>query len=107
MTKIFITFLLVAILPFATVTNAADELDPPESNYGYDPSIDQPEITIREEKDEYIEEYRMNGNLYMMKVTPKNMPSYYLIKHDPNGDWVREDTEGKAISLPMWVIGEF
>jgi len=30
-----------------------------------------------------------------------------LIKHDPNGDWVREDTEGKAISLPMWVIGEF
>ena len=52
MTKIFITFLLVAILPFATVTNAADELDPPESNYDYDPSIDQPEITIREEKDE-------------------------------------------------------
>jgi hypothetical protein len=46
----------------------------------------------------------MNGNLYMMKVTPKNMPSYYLIKHDPNGEWVREDTEGKAISLPMWVI---
>ena len=105
MTKIFITFLLVGILPFATVTYAADELDPPESDFDYDPSIDQPEITIREERDEYIEEYRMNGNLYMMKVTPKNMPPYYLIKYEANGDWVREDSYG--VSLPMWVISEF
>lgn len=107
MTKIFTIFLLAVILPFTTVAYPAGELDPPETNYDYDPSIDQPEITIREEKDEFIEEYRMNGNLYMMKVTPKNMPSYYLIKHEQNGEWVREDTEGKAISLPMWVIGEF
>ena len=105
MTKIFIRFLILAILPFASVAIAGDELNPPEINYDYDPSIDQPEITIREEKDEYIEEYRMNGNLYMMKVTPKNLPSYFLIKYEANGDWVREDSYG--ISLPMWVIGEF
>ena len=107
MTKIFITFLLVAILPFAIVTNAADELSPPDNYYEYDPDIDQPEITIREEKDKFIEEYRMNGNLYMIKVSPKNMPAYFLIKKELNGDWIREDTEDRSTVIPMWVIGEF
>ena len=29
------------------------------------------------------------------------------IKYDQNGDWVRKDMEGSAVSIPMWVIGEF
>lgn len=84
-----------------------ENISSPPTDYEYDASLDQPEITIREEKDEFIEEYRLNGNLYMIKVTPKNMPSYYLIKYDQNGDWVRKDMEGSAVSIPMWVIGEF
>src|SRR6056300_918211 len=84
-----------------------EDISPPPADYEYDASLDQPEITIREEKDKFIEEYRMNGNLYMIKVSPKNMPAYFLIKKELNGDWIREDTEDRSTVIPMWVIGEF
>jgi hypothetical protein len=45
----------------------------------------EPTVTIREEEERLIEEYRMNGRLYMVKVTPKEGGvSYYYI--DTNGD---------------------
>jgi hypothetical protein len=45
----------------------------------------EPTVTIREEEERLIEEYRMNGRLYMVKVTPKKGGvSYYYV--DTNGD---------------------
>ena len=44
----------------------------------------EPTVTIREEEDRRIEEYRMNGQIYMIKVTPENGVPYYYI--DTNGD---------------------
>ncbi len=44
----------------------------------------EPTVTIREEENRRIEEYRLNGRIYMVKVTPKNgVPFYYL---DTDGD---------------------
>jgi hypothetical protein len=45
-------------------------------------AVDEPEVTIIQKDGETIEEYRINGELYMMKITPKNGVPYYLQKED-------------------------
>ncbi len=45
----------------------------------------EPTVTIREEEDRRIEEYRMNGRVYMIKVTPKKGIPYYYIDTDGDG----------------------
>lgn len=58
----------------------------------------EPTVTIREEEERLIEEYRMNGRLYMVKVTPKKggVPYYYV---DTNGDGKLElDVDQQAMN---------
>ncbi len=65
----------------------------------------EPDITIINKEDETIEEYRINGSLYMIKVTPALGPSYYLIDND--GDGMMETNMSEIYSdfvVPQWVI---
>ncbi len=65
----------------------------------------EPEITIINRGEETIEEYRINGGLYMIKVTPAFGPSYYLIDND--GDGVMDTNMSEIYSdfvVPQWVI---
>ena len=45
----------------------------------------EPTVTIREEEERLIEEYRMNGQVYMVKITPKGGIPYYYIDSDGDG----------------------
>lgn len=45
----------------------------------------EPTVTIREEENRLIEEYRMNGQVYMVKITPKGGIPYYYIDTDGDG----------------------
>lgn len=45
----------------------------------------EPTVTIRDEDGRQIEEYRMNGQIYMVKVTPKGGVPYYYIDTDGDG----------------------
>jgi hypothetical protein len=45
----------------------------------------EPTVTIREEEDRTIEEYRMNGQVYMVKITPLGGVPYYYIDTDGDG----------------------
>ena len=45
----------------------------------------EPEINIIQKEDRMIEEYRINGQLYMIKVTPHIGHPYYFIDTDGNG----------------------
>jgi len=45
----------------------------------------EPTVTIREEEDRRIEEYRFNGQVYMVKVTPVGGIPYYYIDTDGDG----------------------
>jgi hypothetical protein len=62
-----------------------------------------PEITIVTKKDAIHEEYRANGRLYMIKVTPTKGKPYYLIDRDGSGQFRRSDFE-PSVAIPMWVI---
>lgn len=65
----------------------------------------EPEVTIVQKKGKTLEEYRIHGQLYMVKVTPAVGPSYYLI--DKNGDGtmdVRMSSLYHDFVVPQWVI---
>jgi len=78
---------------------------PPE--LGLDPSL-EPEITIHEGKDKtMIEEYRINGELYVIKITPRIGKPYYLLnRRSAAGTPHRGDMES-GVSVPMWQIYRF
>jgi len=69
----------------------------------------EPEVTIRKRDGETVEEHRVRGKLYMIKVTPDHGVPYYLIDRSGDGVFSRmEDAPGTpTLSVPMWVIGTF
>ncbi|MBY0579553.1 MAG: DUF2782 domain-containing protein [Burkholderiales bacterium] len=67
----------------------------------------EPEVTITKKGDEQVEEYRINGQLYMMKVTPAHGKPYYLVDMKGDGKFVRQAPFDSAVRPPMWVIHRF
>ncbi|WP_280553397.1 DUF2782 domain-containing protein [Halomonas sp. 25-S5] len=65
----------------------------------------QPDITVRQEDERIIREYRVNGELYAIEIRPSSGPSYYLVDHDGDGDFERQ--EGDRIAVPQWVLKTF
>ncbi|CAM3595494.1 DUF2782 domain-containing protein [Halomonas lysinitropha] len=65
----------------------------------------EPDITVRQEEDRTIREYRVNGELYAIEIRPSSGPSYYLVDHDGDGDFERR--EGDRIAVPQWVLKTF
>jgi len=63
----------------------------------------EPEVTIIKRGEDSVEEYRHNGRLYMVKVTPPHGVPYYLIDRKGDGVFERETADPK-LSVPMWVI---
>ncbi|SFH54530.1 DUF2782 domain-containing protein [Modicisalibacter xianhensis] len=62
----------------------------------------QPDITVRQEEDRTVREYRVNGQLYAIEIKPKVGPSYFLVDEDGDGDFRRSNNE--RIAIPSWVL---
>jgi len=68
----------------------------------------EPQVTIIKKKDMVVEEYRMHGKLYKIKVTPKIGKPYYLIDDRGDGEFSRYDgPDGANLRPPRWVIFSF
>ncbi|MDZ7851902.1 MAG: DUF2782 domain-containing protein [Halomonas sp.] len=65
----------------------------------------EPDITIRQEEERTIREYRVNGELYAIEIRPSSGPSYFLVDHDGDGDFERR--EGDRIAVPQWILKTF
>ncbi len=82
---------------------------PPQVESGQMPQVEsgqvpQPDVTIVERKNETIEQYSVNGHVYMVKIVPRRGPPYYLMDLDGDGELdVRRDSPGD-ISIPQWVL---
>jgi hypothetical protein len=101
------------ILPAAAQGRPSDlqpipEPPPPPPGMVDDAAL-EPQVTIKKRGEDRVEEYRMNGKLYMIKVTPSHGVPYYLVDSKGDGGFAREDlgVGDKGISVPMWVIGTF
>ncbi len=65
----------------------------------------EPDITIIRKGKKTIQEYRKNGQLYMVKILPAAGPAYYLIDTDGDGniDVKRNDLDD-GTQINMWKI---
>jgi len=61
-----------------------------------------PTVTIRHEEGQTVEEYRLNGALTMIKVTPKKGPVYYLIDTTGDGDLETKWYETEGAVKPVY-----
>ncbi|SDW05117.1 DUF2782 domain-containing protein [Nitrosomonas communis] len=93
--------------PLPELPDLASREEPELPELGIDPSL-EPEVTIKKGKEETVEEYRINGQLYMIKVIPRiGKPFYLLNKRSPVGEPHRGDLEGYGVNVPMWEIYRF
>lgn len=70
------------------------------------PVTGEPDVTIRQEGDKTVEEYRLNGFLYAIKVTPKKGSPYFLVAVDDDGNFTKADTPN-GLRIPSWKIFEW
>ena len=69
------------------------------------PSDIEPAVTLRQYENRVTEEYRINGNLYMIKITPIAGPPYYLVDDSGTGDMeIRRGPAGRDIKIPRWTL---
>lgn len=112
MQRFRILLLTLSLLPLLAQAADKPELEPlPEpppapSGYEPDPAL-EPQITIIKKGEDTVEEYRIGGELYMMKVTPPHGVSYYLLKEQKDGGWARMDGPTDHIAIPQWILFRF
>lgn len=80
--------------------------DIPPPAIGQEGDVDEPEITIIKKGNDTVEEYRIGGELYMIKITPAHGKPYYMHKDDKGGDWIN-DGPSPPLSVPKWTIFRF
>ena len=119
---------LFTLTIFSHVLFAADDIPPPPSLNKVEESfttknnqvaptlpdeaddsriIPQPEVRIIRKKDTVIEEYRVNGRLRFIKITPSIGNPYYMV--DTDGDGVLDTREDNFSNPPInqWILLEW
>lgn len=77
---------------------------PPPDFVEHDEEL-EPEVTIIQREDATVAEYRINGQLYMIKITPAVGKPYFFVDND--GDGVMESKISEFYNntqVPQWVI---
>lgn len=64
----------------------------------------EPEVTIIQREDRVIEEYRINGHLYMVKIIPSAGKPYFLVDRDGDGQLESRSQLYEDITVPQWVL---
>lgn len=112
MRRFIAILLLCAALPVAAQIQKKPNLQPvpepppPPPGFELDPAL-EPQVTILKRGTDTVEEYRISGRLYMVKVTPARGAPYYMIDHKGDGRFSRQDGLDSGIRPPMWVIHQF
>lgn len=79
--------------------------EPPPPPPGMQDEVEEPQVTILQRGEDRVEEYRLHGKLYMVKVTPAHGVPYYLVDPAGDGNFVRQEGgPGHQMAVPMWVI---
>lgn len=95
--------------PDAGTEQAADIAAPPPIPPKITSEEVEPSVNIRRQEDKLVEEYSINGRVYMVKITPdKGLPYYYL---DEDGDGLLELQPGDEALNPVrpayWKVKEW
>ncbi len=100
-----LSFLLLACLCLGA--NAAQPEAAPAPVAGEEQLDEQPVNISRQSEETTIEEFRANGRLYMIKVTPKHGAPYYLVDDLGDGRFARHEGLDSGLRVPRWIIKSF
>jgi len=107
---LLLSLIPLAYVPMALAADGADtaEVPPPPpliEGESATEALMEPDISIRKEADQEVEEYRIQGQLYMIKVTPKRGEPYYLVDADGDGELEHQMYElDPKFMIPSWTI---
>ena len=65
------------------------------------------EATVTKQPEQTVEEYRAGGKLYMIKITPKVGPPYYLVDDLGDGKFSHYQNLDPGFRPPRWIIHRF
>jgi len=86
-------------IPDPVAPRAVEDLPPPPQQEQV-----EPEVTIVERANYTAEEYRINGRLFKVKITPTSGPAYYLIDMDGDGALETRRHEADNLQVPHWIL---
>ena len=92
---------------FAAQPPAQSAPPPPPVPIADDAAADEPQVTIIQKQNETVEEFRISGRLYMIKVTPKSGKPYYLVDDRGDGKFSRQESLDSGVRPPRWIIHRF
>ena len=99
---------LLPIVGSAGAENATDAVpappDLPLPDVIVNGEVIEPEVKIIKQEEGTIYEYRINGQLYMVKIQPVKGPAYYLVDRDGDGEFDSRSTDPTNISVPQWIL---
>jgi hypothetical protein len=103
---------LFGLALFTTSLSAQEESPVPPSLPAQSPEASkapqdqelQPEVTITKHNGDVFEEYRINGQLYMVKITPSKGLPYYLMDSDGDGSLETRRNELDNPEVVKWRI---
>lgn len=109
MRQISLVFLAcLSLSAYAANPESPARIDPPPPPpMEADDAIDEPQVTIIRETEQTIEEFRANGRLYMIKITPKHGVPYYLVDDRGDGKFARQESLDSGVRVPRWIIKRF
>lgn len=68
----------------------------------------EPQVTIKQQDGNRVEEYRVRGRLYAVRVTPPVGRPYLLVDRTGKGVMTRmDDIAGGGVTPPQWTLFEF
>lgn len=112
MPRLLLTLALV-LVPLAPLAAQTPEPPPPADLPPPPPIIEgdgqqeslEPDVVIRKEEGQTVEEYRIHGQLYMIRVTPRVGKPYYLVDADGDGQLESRRFElDPDVMVPAWTI---
>lgn len=112
MRRLFLSLAFIATTAFAQAGKPADLQPlpaippPPPEIVPFDEAL-EPQVTIRKREGDTVEEFRREGRLYMLRVTPPHGVPYYLVDTQGDGNFTRMETLDDRTRVPMWIIKTF
>lgn len=91
---------ILLLLPLLAGARDLADLDLGVTQADYSPAI-----TIEEHENRIVQEFRVNNNLYMVKITPTVGAAYYLVDEDGSGDMAWHRGAGQfETQVPQWTL---
>lgn len=91
--------------PVPSAPPAGSEVRPELQVAPQDGEAPSPEVTIKRQGKDTIEEYSIGGRVYMVKVQPAVGPAYYLVDPNGQGQFSQQINDIKnPPPVPRWVL---